>query len=114
MEDRLLWLLESLGVPSRLAPEYVRILKELLEATKREEGLSSRELKGEMKRTTAVYHINRLVSMGLVRRRGRRYVLRCGNLERTIVEIKKDVDRIFDELLLVAREIDAMLGLPRG
>ncbi len=112
VEERLRWILEVLGVSERLLNEYTRILEELLQATRESRGLTSEELRGEMRRSTAVYHLNKLVAMGIVRRRGRKYVLRCSNLERTIIELKRDVDRLFEDLMRVAREIDRMLGLP--
>ncbi len=108
--EELSWLLAVLG--SRQTRRHADIVLRVIDAMKRGEKFTVSSMVGP--RTTLSYHLSKLVQMGILRRAGRGYVLRASNFERTIEEIRKDVERIFDELLRVAKELDALLGLPRG
>ncbi|HIP74507.1 MAG TPA: hypothetical protein EYH23_00275 [Euryarchaeota archaeon] len=113
-KEELQWILESLGVPERFAEEYAELLIRI--AKKREdEKISTSSLAEERgeKRTSLSYHINRMVAMGLITREGRYICLRASNFERMIEEIERDVQRMFEDLKKVAREVDELLGLPR-
>ncbi len=102
------YILKSLGF-ERNVDLYRELLLRLITgpetSTKLSEGLT--------KRTTAIYHIGKLVRAGIVVKRGSRYSLREETFQRTIEEIKRDVDRVFEDLLRVAEELDRILNLPR-
>lgn len=114
-DAKLEWLLRVLG-SGRFAAEYARILKDVVACMRRGEQLhiTAYAHSRGYKRTVLSYHVQKLVSMGVLRRSGRGYTLRASNLERTVEEIKRDVDRLFEDILRVARELDELLGLPRG
>ncbi len=109
-EAALRWLVTVLGVPERFAETYAEILERIAL-----EGKSSGVLAEELgeKRTSLVYHINKLISMGVLVRRGRNIELRASSFERTVSEIEEDVLRLLRTMKAIAREIDEALGLPR-
>ena len=90
-----------------------KIFKALLEVTKEGKGLSSDELaeKVGLTRGTMVHHLNKLTQSGLVIRREGRYELRGRSLQRTVREIKRDIDRIFENVEQVAEGVDKNLDL---
>jgi predicted transcriptional regulator len=102
------YLLRSLGF-ERNTEIYRKILEELLGEGKGSTAIS--EKVGA--RTTTIYHINKLIKSGLVIKRGSVYELREPTFERTVKEIFRDVERVFEDLLEVARELDRVLKLPR-
>ncbi len=107
------WLMEALGISERFSRGYAEILMRIAKKGASRIGTGTlAEERGE-KRTTLVYHINRLISMGLLVREGRDLQLRASNFERTIEEIERDVLRMFEDMKRVAREVDEALGLPR-
>lgn len=107
-EELLDYLLTSLGF-SRNREMYREILMRLTRGPE-----TSTELaRGLSKRTTAIYHITKLVRAGIVVRSGSRYRLREESFERLVEELKRDVDRVFEDLLMVAKELDKVLNLPR-
>jgi predicted transcriptional regulator len=90
-----------------------RIFKALLEAMKEGKGFSSDELaeKIGLTRGTIVHHLNNLIQGGLVVHREGRYELRGMSLRRTVQEIERDINRIFENIEQVAKSIDETLGL---
>ena len=90
-----------------------KIFKALLETTKEGDGLSSDELSARigLTRGTMVHHLNKLARSGLVIRREGLYELRGRSLQRTVREIKRDIDRIFENIEQVAGSIDKSLDL---
>ena len=107
--DELLdYLLASLGF-GRGVEKYREIIKKLIH-----NNLTSTQLsQGIAKRTTTVYYINKLIKGGLVVRRGVRYELREPTFERLVEEIRRDVERVFEDLVMVARKLDEIYGLGR-
>ncbi|RLF64309.1 MAG: hypothetical protein DRN33_02445 [Thermoplasmata archaeon] len=83
------------------------------EATGRKKrGLTSDEIAEQLKLTRGaiVHHLNNFISAGLVIRERNTYRLRSQSLQKSIEEVKEDVERIFREILKIAREIDNQLG----
>jgi len=98
-------LLRGLGYDN---PLYSKIIIKLCEKP-----MTSTEIyKGVAKRTTVIYHLNKLVEGGLLVKKGNLYFIRGGTLEAMVKEIKRDVDRLFEELVEVARQLDRELGNP--
>ena len=91
-----------------------KIFRTLLDVAKEGKGLSSDELaeKIGLTRGTMVHHLNKLAQSGIVIRRGGQYELRGKSLQRTVKEIKRDIDRIFENIEQVATSIDKNLKLP--
>jgi predicted transcriptional regulator len=90
-----------------------KIFKALLEAMKQGKGLSSDELAESigLTRGTMVHHLNKLIQSGLAVHREGHYELRGTSLRRTVQEIKRDVNRVFENIEHVAQSIDESLGL---
>lgn len=77
-----------------------------------EEGLTSDEIaeKLDLSRGTIVYHLNSFIESGLIVRKRNTYKLRSASLQKSIEEIKSDLERILDEMMKIADEIDSQLG----
>jgi len=90
-----------------------RIFKALLEAMKEKKGLTSDELARllGLTRGTMVHHLNKFIQSGLVIHREGTYELRSMSLRRTVQEIKRDVDSVFENIEYIAKSIDEKLGL---
>jgi len=90
-----------------------KIFKTLLEAMIMGKRLSSDELAGKigLTRGTMVHHLNKLLQSGLAVHREGQYELRGTSLRRTVQEVKRDINRIFENIEHVAQSIDETLGL---
>ncbi len=115
LEGDLDWICRCLGfLESRDKDRTAaKIFRFLLEAMKEGKGRSSDELAGEigLTRGAVVHHLNKLIQSGLVIRREGQYELRGRSLQRTVREIKRDIDRIFENMEQVAQSIDKSLDL---
>ncbi len=91
-----------------------KILAALVKAVKEKGGISSDELaeKVGVTRAAVVHHLNRMMSSGLVVRRYGSYQLRMQGVESTIVEVQRDIMRVFENLRKVSREIDEAMNIP--
>jgi len=90
-----------------------RIFKALLEAMKTGEGISSDQLAEKicLTRGTMVHHLNKLIQSGLAVHQAGRYELRAASLRRAVQEVKRDINRVFENIEHVAQDIDETLGL---
>ncbi|MCL4381053.1 MAG: hypothetical protein M1331_01175 [Candidatus Marsarchaeota archaeon] len=94
----------------------VQILKKfIMDSDSRKSGLSSSDLKlsPRVPKSTAIYHLNRFISSGLIVKKGRKYYLRATNLLRAIEEIEYDIDKEFRKMLDTAMEFDRMFSIPK-
>ncbi|RLE46017.1 ArsR family transcriptional regulator [Candidatus Woesearchaeota archaeon] len=57
------------------------------------------------------YHLRSLIDSGFLYREKRRIFIRQGSIKSAVEEIRKDANRIFDNLSLIAEQIDNALGL---
>ena len=82
------------------------------DASEKALGLTSDEIaeKLNLTRGAIVYHLNNFITSGLVIREKNRYRLRSVSMQRSIEEIKNDVDRMFHHMLRIASDIDEQLG----
>jgi predicted transcriptional regulator len=92
-----------------------RIFAALVEVPAEKGGVSSDELAERVgvSRAAVVHHLNRMTGSGLVVRREGVYHLRAQNLENTVIEVQRDVARVFENLRRIAREIDQSMNMPR-
>jgi len=58
------------------------------------------------------HHLRNLTRSGVIYRERKLVHLRGRSLRDSVLELRKDADRIFDELEKVATDIDEMMGLP--
>ncbi len=91
-----------------------QILKTIVDAARQDGGISSDQLAEQigLSRGTMVHHLNKLIKSGLVIHHEGHYKLRGRNLKTTIEEIKRDLNRIFENLQKIAESVDNELGFP--
>ncbi len=105
------WLCNSLGLFSERDREKscYRIFLELIKTKK--QGLSSDELafRSNLSRATAIHHLNKLMDSGLVVISRNRYSLREKELNKLVLDIKKDINNTLKNIEKVAKKIDKEL-----
>ena len=118
VDSEINWVCESFGFYEKIDKKKTSaaIFKIIIMKAKDEEGVTTKEL-GEhlgISRVSALNHVKKLMTAGLVEQDGMEYHLRSGNLQRTLREMRRDIIRIFNDIDLAARDIDAGVGLKRG
>lgn len=115
VNDELKWLGHSLGLFTERDKDssLYRLFVELIKSRRGNKLLTSDELAHRvgLSRGTVVHHLNKLLESGIVVSERNRYVLRVGNLEVLIEELRKDVRRTLDDLKAIAKQIDEELEL---
>jgi predicted transcriptional regulator len=115
LEEDLLWFCDSFGLSSGRDTESTanRIIFSLLERLSNENASSSESLAEDldMKISRINHHLRNLNESGLLYRKKRLIYLRGGSLKAAVKEMRKDSERILDELESIAEEIDLMMGL---
>jgi predicted transcriptional regulator len=112
--DFVKWLCEALGLAEGEENGKAldqQILEKLIVASRLNTGITSSEIgkKEGIARSTVIYHLNRLINTGLVKKRGRKYYLRAVDVASTIKEMEYDIDREFSRIQDAAQEFDRML-----
>jgi predicted transcriptional regulator len=64
----------------------------------------------ELSRGAIMHHLNSFIKSGLVIKENNLYRIRSQSLQKSIEEIKIDIDRIFNQMIKIAMEIDDKLG----
>src|SRR5690554_3613230 len=109
LEEDLLWLCNSFGFSSGRDTENTstRIIFSLLDKLSNAEITSSEALADdlEIKISRVNHHLRNLNDSGLLYRKKRLIYLRGGSLKAAVKEMRKDSERIFDELESIAEEI---------
>ncbi|HII93349.1 MAG TPA: ArsR family transcriptional regulator [Methanosarcina sp.] len=115
LEDDLLWLCDSFGFSSGRDTENTatRIVFSLLDRLSNDEITSSEALAEDlqMKISRVNHHLRNLNDSGLLYRKKRLIYLRGGSMKAAVKEMRKDSERIFDELESIAEEIDLRVGI---
>ena len=91
-----------------------RIFIVLLKAIKQNpEGLSSDNIanRTSLSRGTVVYHLNKLMEVGLVNEVNNKYYLKYDSLEDISENIRREVNDAFDSLSFIGRNLDEQLKL---
>ncbi|MEW5896889.1 MAG: ArsR family transcriptional regulator [Nanoarchaeota archaeon] len=112
------WLCDSFGFCQGRDIENIatQVIKEVITYKKscREDGdlLSSEILANELGISIGRvnHHLRNLIDFGLLEREKRVILLRGGTLTAAVREIRKDTERILDEIEFIAAEIDKNLG----
>lgn len=109
------WLCDTLGLSSGRDLDNLssQIILKILEKPSCNSGISSEKL-GDLLDISAGrvnHHIRNLSRTGILYRERRMVHLRGINLRDTIRELRRDANRIFDELEAVAGEIDSLTGI---
>ena len=115
LEEDFLWFCDSFGFSSGRDTESTanRIIFSLLERLSNDSESSSETLAEDldMKISRVNHHLRNLNESGLLYRKKRLIYLRGGSLKAAVKEMRKDSERILDELESIAEEIDLMMGL---
>lgn len=115
LEEDLLWLCDSFGFSSGRDTENTatRVVFSLLDKLSNDELTSSESLAEdlEIKISRVNHHLRNLNDSGLLYRKKRLVYLRGGSLKAAVKEMRKDSERIFDELESIAEEIDFRVGI---
>ena len=115
LEDDLLWLCDSFGFSSGRDTENTatRIVFSLLDKLSNDQMTSSEALAEdlEIKISRVNHHLRNLNDSGLLYRKKRLVYLRGGSRKAAVKGMRKDSERIFDELESIAEEIDLRIGI---
>lgn len=111
VDSMLDWFCRVFDISNGEGSTEIAILKELLSKSIAGEGVTSMELteKLSLPRSTVIYHLNRLIQMGIAVRKGRKYYLRSGDMEETISELQADIEREFKRIGEFAQKIDELI-----
>lgn len=93
-----------------------RIFIILLKNVKRNVGLSSDDIAEltSLSRGTVVYHLNKLMEVGIVVEANNKYFLKHGTLEEISENIRGEVNDAFDSLSHIGRNLDEQLKLNKN
>jgi predicted transcriptional regulator len=61
-------------------------------------------------RGAVIHHLNSFISSGIVVKEHNTYRLRSPSLQKSMEEIRTDIERIMDQMIKIATEIDDKLG----
>jgi predicted transcriptional regulator len=115
LDEDLLWFCDSFGFSSGRDVEKMamKIIFSLVDKLSNNEVTSSEDLAGDLNITISRvnHHIRNLNDSGLLYRKKRLLYLRGGSLKAAVMEMRKDSERIFDELEDIAQEIDSIKGI---
>jgi len=115
LDEDLLWFCDSFGFSSGRDVEKtaMKIIFSLVDKLSNNEVTSSEDLAGDLNITISRvnHHIRNLNDSGLLYRKKRLLYLRGGSLKAAVREMRKDSERIFDELEDIAQEIDYIKGI---
>ena len=115
IEQDIEWICECFGFYERIDRDKTAslIFKKLLETRINGGGLSSTILGEEtsVTRAAALNHLKRMMCTGLIIKEGNEYQIRCSSLFLTINEMHRDVDRMFEDIEQIAKDIDENVGI---
>ncbi len=115
LEDDVRWLCDSFGLSSGRDTENMatRIVMDMLRMLAEEDRVTSESIADnlDVRLARVNHHLRNLIDSGMIYRRKRLLYLRGGSLKAAVQEMRKDSERIFDELEVMAEEIDRKMGL---
>lgn len=115
LEEDVTWLCNSFGLSSGRDTEKVstRIMMDMLKMLSEEHRITSELLADslEVRLARINHHLRNLIDSGIIYRKKRLLYLRGGSLKSAVQEMRKDSERIFDELEIMADEIDKKMGI---
>ena len=115
LDDDLLWFCNSFGLSSGRDVENTstRIVMSMLDRICEDEGVTSKMIADALgiNLSRVHHHLRSLIDSGLVYRKKRTLCLRGGSLRAAVQEMRRDSDRIFDDLEKFAADIDRNMGI---
>lgn len=117
VETDINWVVESFGWSSGRDTEETatRIVESLLKKFADRVAVQTNMIADDldMSNHRINHHIRNLIDSGVLYRKGREIYLRGGSVKEAVEEMRKDANRIFDEIEEIAEEIDDTLGYPK-
>ena len=114
VEDDIKWLGNSFGFSAGRDTERVtaQILQNVLEEVASQGSTSTENISDELEMPVQKvnYHLRTLVDSGFLFREKRLIFVRQGSVKSAVEEVRRDANRIFDNLSRIAEEIDSALG----
>tara|TARA_Y100000034_G_scaffold135951_1_gene209969 strand:+ start:1616 stop:2014 length:399 start_codon:yes stop_codon:yes gene_type:complete len=103
---------QSLGLFTKRDKEK-SCFRVFIEILKNKKGLTAEEItiNTNLTRATVIHHLNSLIRSGLVTKKIHKYSLRGDSLEGLIKELNKDMNKTFNDLNKMAKNIDNELTL---
>jgi predicted transcriptional regulator len=115
LEKDVYWLCDSFGLSSGRDIDNMatRIVLSLLDSISEKERASSELIADSLDTNLSRvnHHLRNLINTGLIYREKRMLYLRGGSLKAAVQEMRKDSERMFDELEAIAGEIDQEMGI---
>jgi predicted transcriptional regulator len=115
INDDIDFICKSLGYFSQrdkkeTAGEIFRIL--VKEACAPNQWLTSDQIAEKINRSrgAVIHHLNNFIFSGIVIKEHNTYRLRSPSLQKSMEEVRTDIDRIMDQMIKIATEIDEKLG----
>ena len=109
------WLCRSLGFFETIdrGKTASSLFRMIVKAAENHRPLTSTQLADlvGMSRGSVINHLNRLQHSGLIVRQGRHYLPRSRSVSQTIEEVEEDVERVFQRMKKIARDIDEEFGI---
>ncbi|WP_265582087.1 ArsR family transcriptional regulator [Methanofollis aquaemaris] len=115
VDEHLAWFCQSLGLTNGRDLENVaqQVVLQVIGEIAAERGVASETLAGHLEITPGRvnHHVRNLTLAGLLYRKKKLIYLRGGSMTAAVEEMRKDANRIFDDLLEVAGELDEAMGI---
>jgi hypothetical protein len=115
LEEDIQWMCDSFGLYTGRDTNLTtpRIVSSLIENFASNIGVASEMIAEDLAISSALvnHHVRSLMDSGLVYRERKLIFLRGGSLKGAVEEMRKDANRLFDEISLMAEEIDGTVGL---
>jgi len=111
VNEELQWIGNSLGLFGERDKDS-SCFRVFITLVKNPKPLSSDDIahKLSLTRGTAVHHLHHLMDSGIVVKEKEGYLLREGNIERLIEQIRRDMEAVLQDMKKIAKEIDDNLG----
>ncbi len=115
LQEDIAWLGESFGFSAGRDTDRVtaRLLQIILEEVSAAGTTSTEKISEDLELSAqrVNYHLRTLIESGFVCREKRYIVLRQGSVKSAVEEMRQDANRIFDNLSVMAEDIDKALGI---
>jgi len=114
IDKDLKWMCKNLGfVSGRDTRETsIRLFQKIIKDLSKNKEVRTSELEKETNtdRGTINHHIRNYIASGFMIREKNKIRMRSSSVKKTLIEIHRDVDRVFEDLEYIAEEIDKELG----
>jgi predicted transcriptional regulator len=115
LDEDIQWVCDSFGLVTGRDTNQTsaKIVSCLIDNFAEDVGIATELVARDLMMSSALvnHHVRNLMDSGLVYRERKLIFLRGGSLRAAVEEMRKDANRMFDEISVVADEIDSAVGL---